>query len=55
MYSQRYRNRVKDLLRKLTTKLADEFKDYEHGFENLEKQGMFGRCKTYSRVISKQN
>ena len=54
-YSQRYRNRVKDFLHKLTTMLAKEFKDYEHGFENLEKQGMFGRCKIHNRVVSKQN
>ena len=46
---------VKDFLHKLTTKIANEFKDYEHGFENLEKQGMFGKCKTHNRVISKQN
>ena len=54
-YSQRYRNRVKDFLHKLTAKLANEFKDHEHGFENLEKQGMFGRCRTHNRVISKQD
>jgi len=54
-YSQRYRNRVKDFLHKLTTMIAKEFKDYEHGFENLEKQGMFGRCKIHNRVVSKQN
>ena len=54
-YSQRYRDRVKDFLHKLTTKLANEFKDYEHGFENLEKQGMFTKRKTHNRVISKQN
>jgi len=54
-YSARERNRVKDFLQKLTTKLAKEFKDYEHGFENLEKQGMFNKRKTHNRVISKQN
>jgi len=54
-YSQRYRNRVKDYLHKLTAKLAKELKDYEHGFENLEKQGMFGKRRTHNRVVSKQN
>jgi len=54
-YSQRYRNRVKDYLHKLTTKLVKEFKDYEHGFENLKKQGMFTKRKTHNRVVSKQN
>jgi len=54
-YSKRYKNRVNDFLHKLTTGLANEFKDYEHGFENLEKQGMYGKWKTHNRVISKQN
>ena len=54
-YSQRERNRVKDFLHKLTTKLAKEFKDYEHGFEDLEKQGMYNGRRTHNRVISKQN
>ena len=54
-YSQRYRNRVKDFLHKLTTKLANEFKDYKHGFGGLEKRGMFTKRKTHNRVISKQN
>ena len=54
-YSLRYRSRVKDFLHKLTTELANEFGDYEHGFENLEKRGMFGRCKTKNRVFSRQN
>ena len=54
-YSQRYRNRAKDFLHKLTTKLAKEFEDYEHGFENLNKQGMFNKKKVHNRVISKQN
>ena len=54
-YSQRYRNRVKDFLHKLTARLAKELKDYEHGFENLEKQGMFTKRKTHNRAISKQN
>ena len=54
-YSARERNRVKDFLQKLTTRLAKEFKDYEHGFEDLEKQEMFDKRKTRNRVISKQN
>ena len=54
-YSQRHRKRVKDFLHKLTTKLANEFKGYEHGFESLEKQGMFTKRKIHNRVISKQN
>ena len=54
-YSRRYRNRVKDFLHKLTTKLAEEFRDYEHGFEDLDKRGMFNKKKTHNRVISRQN
>lgn len=54
-YSKRYRNKVKDFLHKLTTKLAEEFKDYEHGFENLDKQGMYNDRRTHNRVVSKQN
>lgn len=54
-YSNRYKNRVRDFLHKLTTKLANEFKDYEHGFENLDKSGMFTKRKVHNRVISKQN
>jgi len=54
-YSKRYRNRVRDFLHKLTTEIAENFKDYEHGFEDLEKQGMFTKRKTHNRVISKQN
>lgn len=54
-YSSRYRNRVRDFLHKLTKKLSEEFRDYEHGFEDLDKQKMYGKRKTFNRVISKQN
>jgi len=54
-YSERHRNRVRDFLHKLTTKLAREFKDYEHGFEDLNKQGMFNDRRTHNRVVSRQN
>lgn len=54
-YSKRYRDEVKDFLHKLTKKLANEFKDYEHGFEDLENQGMLTKFKTHNRVVSKQN
>jgi len=54
-YSWRYRNRVRDLLHKLTTELAKEFRDYEHGFEDLDKQGMFNGRRVHNRVISRQN
>jgi len=54
-YNAREVNRVKDFLHKLTTKLVEEFKDYEHGFENLEKQDMYNRYRRHNREVSKQN
>ena len=54
-YSAREVNRVRDFLHKLTTKLVEEFKDYEHGFENLEKQGMYNKYRRHNREVSKQN
>ena len=54
-YSRRYRNRVKDFLHKLTATLTNEFRDYRHGFENLEKQGMYSKRRRHNREISKQN
>ncbi len=54
-YSKRHRNRVCDFLHKLITEIVKRFKDYEHDFEDLEKQGMFTKRKTHNRVISRQN
>lgn len=54
-YSERCGNKIKDFLHKLATKLANEFRDFEHGFEDLKKRGMFTKSKTHNRVVSHQN
>jgi len=54
-YSRRHRNRVRDYLNKLTTKLAREYRDYEHGFEDLSKKGMYNNSRKHNREISQQN
>ena len=40
---------------KLTTQLAKIFPNVEHGFEDLEKQGMYNKRKRHNRDIAKQN
>jgi len=51
----RERNRAKDFIHKLTTQLARTFPNAEHGFENLEKRGMYNKRKKHNRDIAKQN
>lgn len=46
-YSRRERNRAKDFAHKLTTMLARAFKGYVHGFEKLDKKGMYGKSRTH--------
>ncbi len=52
-YPQRYKNRVRGYLHKLTTDLARGFKDYEHGFEDLDKQRMFNVKNIIELFLSK--
>ncbi len=54
-HGKRERNRARDFVHKLTTWLARSFPDAAHGFENLEKQGMYTRSKRHNRDIAKQN
>ena len=54
-HGRREKNRAKDFIHKLTTKLTRIFPNTEHGFENLEKQGMYGKRKKHNRDIAKQN
>jgi putative transposase len=54
-YSKRERNRTKDFLHKLTTNLARTFKEYIHGFENLNKERMFTHFKRHNRIIAKSD
>ena len=51
----RERNRARDFVHKLTTRLARMFPNVIHGFEDLEKQRMYGSSRKYNRDISKQN
>ena len=54
-HGRREKNRAKDFVHKLTTKLARGFPNAIHGFEDLDKQGMYNRSKKHNRDISKQN
>ena len=54
-HGKREKNRVKDFIHKLTTQLAKIFPNVEHGFEDLEKQGMFDKRKRHNRDVAKQN
>ncbi|MCE4607699.1 MAG: zinc ribbon domain-containing protein [Caldisphaeraceae archaeon] len=54
-YDERERNRSNDFLHKLTTELAKAFPSAMHGFEDLNKAGMYSKSKRYNRNISKQN
>ena len=54
-HGRRERSRAKDFVHKLTTELARLFPNAKHGFENLEKQGMYRRSRRHNRDIAKQN
>ncbi|MHA1607531.1 MAG: RNA-guided endonuclease InsQ/TnpB family protein, partial [Candidatus Freyarchaeota archaeon] len=54
-HGRREKNRAKDFIHKLTTELAKVFPSVEHGFEDLEKQGMYNKRKRHNRDIAKQN
>jgi len=54
-HGRREKNRARDFVHKLTTKLAREFSNTIHGFEDLDRQGMYSRSKKHNRDISKQN
>ena len=54
-YSMRERNRVKDLLHKLTTEISKKYTDYLHVFEDLKKEDMFNNSREHNRRISKSN
>lgn len=50
-HGERERNRARDFIHKLTTQLAKVFPNVEHGFEDLEKQGMYNkRINIYLRM-----
>jgi len=54
-HGKREKNRARDFIHKLTTQLARTFPNTEHGFEDLDKQGMYKRSKKHNRDIAKQN
>ncbi len=54
-HGRREASRAKDLIHKLTTQLSRMFPNAVHGFENLEKSGMYTRRKKHNRDVTKQN
>jgi len=51
----RERNRARNFIHKLTTQLAKVLPNTKHGFEDLEKQGMYNKLKKHNREVAKQN
>jgi len=54
-HGERERNRARDYIHKLTTELVRAFPNTVHGFEDLNKAGMFNKSREHNREISKQN
>ncbi|MBS7288712.1 MAG: transposase, partial [Candidatus Freyarchaeota archaeon] len=54
-YSRRERNRARDFIHKVTRVIAETFKGYVHGFEDLNKEKMFRKSRTHNRKIAKSD
>lgn len=54
-HGRRERNRAKDFIHKLTTQLVRILPNATHGFEDLNKLGMYSRSKKHNRDVAKQN
>jgi len=54
-HGEREKNRAKDFVHKLTTDLTRIFPKAIHGFEDLDKSGMYNSSKEHNRDINKQN
>jgi len=54
-HGEREKNRAKDYVHKLTTMFTRVFPDVVHGFEDLNKAGMFNKSREHNRDIAKQN
>jgi len=54
-HGRRESNRANDFIHKLTTYLAKAFPNALHGFESLEKQGMYSDSRKHNRDVAKQN
>lgn len=54
-HGRRERDRARDFIHKLTMELARRFPNTVHGFENLDKRGMYWRSRKHNRDVGKQN
>jgi len=54
-HGEREKNRAKDFVHKLTNALTRLFPNTVHGFEDLNKAGMFNDSREHNRDIAKQN
>ncbi|MBS7288318.1 MAG: transposase, partial [Candidatus Freyarchaeota archaeon] len=54
-YSNRERNRVRDFIHKVARVIAEAFKGYVHGFEDLNKEKMFKKSRTHNRNVAKSD
>ena len=54
-HGKREKDRARDFIHKLTTRLTETFPNAIHGFEDLEKQDMFTKSRKHNRDIAKQN
>ncbi|MBS7288094.1 MAG: transposase [Candidatus Freyarchaeota archaeon] len=54
-YSRRERNRVRDFIHKVTRVIAEAFRGYVHGFEDIKKEKMFNKSRTHNRNVAKSD
>ncbi|MBS7288530.1 MAG: transposase, partial [Candidatus Freyarchaeota archaeon] len=54
-YSRRERNRARDFIHKVTRVIAEAFRGYVHGFEDIKKEKMLKKSRTHNRNIAKSN
>ncbi|MBS7288893.1 MAG: transposase, partial [Candidatus Freyarchaeota archaeon] len=54
-YSNREKNRAKDFIHKVTRVIAEAFRGYVHGFEDLNKEKMFRKSRNHNRKIAKSD
>ena len=52
-YSRHEKNRAKDFIHKLTTHSIRTFKGYVHGFENIDKKGMFTSSNSIIEILER--
>ncbi|MBS7288805.1 MAG: transposase [Candidatus Freyarchaeota archaeon] len=54
-YSNREKNRAKDFIHKITRVIAEAFRGYVHGFEDLNKEKMLNKSRTHNRNVAKSD